>query len=105
MPCKDWLSYHEISRHIIALYRPLRQTSVSITKDADVTIESKGDISINDGFKMETGSVVTIKTTGNVIISGGTMESGANLSITAPSISVLKNFSAEKGAMLNLNYE
>lgn len=75
------------------------------TKDADVTIESKGDISINDGFKMETGSVVTIKTTGNVIISGGTMESGANLSITAPSISVLKNFSAEKGAMLNLNYE
>lgn len=54
---------------------------------------------------MGTGSVVTIKTTGNVIISGGTMESGANLSITAPSISVLKNFSAEKGAMLNLNYE
>lgn len=75
------------------------------TKDADVTIESKGDISMNDGFKMETGSVVTIKTTGRVIIAGGTMESGANLSITAPSISVLKNFSAEKGAMLNLNYE
>ena len=44
---------------------------------------------------MGTGSVVTIKTTGNVIISGGTMESGANLSITAPSISVLKNFSVK----------
>ena len=70
-----------------------------------MTIESKGNISINDGFKMGTGSVVTIKTTGRVIIAGGTMESGANLSITAPSISVLKNFSAEKGAMLNLNYE
>ena len=41
---------------------------------------------------MGTGSVVTIKTTGNVIIAGGTMESGAKLSITAPSISVLKNF-------------
>lgn len=75
------------------------------TKDADVTIESNGDISINDGFRMESGATLTIKTTRCVTISGGEMESGATLSITAPLISIQKGFSVEKGAILNLNYK
>lgn len=75
------------------------------TKDADVTIESNGDISINVGFRMESGATLTIKTTRCVTISGGEMESGATLSITAPLISIQKGFSVEKGAILNLNYK
>lgn len=70
-----------------------------VLKSGTLTLESGGDIWIDEGVIIENGATLIIECKGNVTISGGTVECGGTLRIEAGGeIMIQKGFEAKIGA-------
>lgn len=70
-----------------------------VLKSGTLTLESGGDIWIDEGVIIENGATLIIECKGNVTISGGTVERGGSLRIDAGGeIMIQKGFEAKIGA-------
>ena len=69
---------------------------------ADLTIEAFGNVELHPGFVAELGSKLKILTEGEVNIYGGTLNSGAELDITAKKVNFVGRFDVAKGAKINI---
>lgn len=68
-------------------------------KSGTLTLESGGDVWIDEGVIIENGATLIIECKGNVTISGGTVERGGSLRIDAGGeIMIQKGFEAKIGA-------
>lgn len=70
-----------------------------VLKSGTLTLESGGDVWIDEGVIIENGATLIIECKGNVTISGGTVERGGSLRIDAGGeIMIQKGFEAKIGA-------
>ena len=70
-----------------------------VLKSGTLTLESGGDVWIDEGVIIENGATLIIECKGNVTISGGTVERGGTLRIDAGGeIMIQKGFEAKIGA-------
>lgn len=70
-----------------------------VLKSGTLTLESGGDVWIDEGVIIENGATLIIECKGNVTISGGTVERGGSLRIDARGeIMIQKGFEAKIGA-------
>lgn len=70
-----------------------------VLKSGTLTLESGGDVWIDEGIIIENGATLIIEYKGNVTISGGTVERGGSLRIDAGGeIMIQKGFEAKIGA-------
>lgn len=66
-------------------------------------IDATNDVSINNGLIVESGATFNIKTPGRVTIAGGILKAGAKVKIEAGKIEIVKSFTAENGAKVEIN--
>ena len=69
----------------------------------DFVIEATEDVLIDDGFIVESGASVTIRTKGRANIKGGLVKAGGKLSIEALDTVIESPFIAENGADIEFN--
>ena len=74
-----------------------------VGENGELTIEASGDVVMQDGFMVDSGGTVYIKSKGNVVLSGGVVMPGGALAIDASLVSATSGFIVEKGGILNIN--
>lgn len=79
------------------------QGNVIFCNGVNFEINATDDVFIYDGFIVEAGASITIKTQGNVYLNGGLVKAGGRLSIESFESSINSSFIAESGAEIEIS--
>lgn len=78
------------------------QGVVTIKNGAVYEIDATDNVYLGEGFIVKNGATFNVKTPGKVTIDGCVFQSGANVKIEAGNIEIVKSFTAERGAKVEM---